>query len=110
MINPSLPLTDLHRHLDGNIRPETILHLSQKHNLSLPSNSLDTLIPHVRVMNQEPDLMSFLSKLDWGVKMLADYDARRQVAYENIEDAVSVGIDYTELRFSPRYMAMTRTT
>ncbi|WP_067516617.1 adenosine deaminase [Endozoicomonas ascidiicola] len=107
MITPSMPLTDIHRHLDGNIRPETILELGRKYNLELPANNLEALIPHVRVISQEPDLVSFLSKLDWGVKVLADYDACRQIAYENVEDALNARIDYAELRFSPGYMAMT---
>ncbi|PQQ29006.1 adenosine deaminase, partial [Photorhabdus luminescens] len=33
MIDIKLPLTDLHRHLDGNIRPETILYLATQHNI-----------------------------------------------------------------------------
>ena len=107
MIDTSIPLTDIHRHLDGNIRPQTILELGRKHNLELPANNLETLIPHVRVTSQEPDLVSFLTKLDWGVKVLADYDACRRVAYENVEDALNARIDYAELRFSPWYMAMT---
>lgn len=44
--------------------------------------------------------MSFLSKLDWGVKMLASVDACRRVAFENIEDAARNGLHYVELRFS----------
>ena len=38
--------------------------------------------------------------------MLGDYDACRRIAIENVEDAAAQGIDYTELRFSPYYMAM----
>ncbi|USE37768.1 adenosine deaminase [Endozoicomonas sp. SCSIO W0465] len=106
MITSSIPVTDIHRHLDGNIRPETILALGHKHRLPLPADTLEDLIPHVRVMSQEPNLVSFLSKLDWGVKVLADYDACRRVAYENVEDAMNARIDYAELRFSPWYMAM----
>ncbi|WP_422449585.1 adenosine deaminase [Endozoicomonas sp. ALB091] len=107
MITPAIPLTDIHRHLDGNIRPATILDLGRKNNLQLPADNLKDLIPHVRVISQEPDLVSFLSKLDWGVKVLADYDDCRRIAYENVEDAMNARIDYTELRFSPGYMAMT---
>lgn len=106
MIHKDLPLTDIHRHLDGNIRAQTILELGRQHNIALPADSLDALRPHVQVTSLEPDLVSFLSKLDWGVKVLADLDACRRVAYENIEDAARNGIDYVELRFSPRYMAM----
>ena len=106
MITQSIPLTDLHRHLDGNIRPATIFELGQKYNMQLPADTLEGLIPHVQVISQEPDLVSFLGKLDWGVKVLADYDACRRVAYENVEDAQAARIDYAELRFSPWYMAM----
>lgn len=87
MIDTTLPLTDIHRHLDGNIRPQTILELGRQYNISLPAQSLETLIPHVQVIANEPDLVSFLAKLDWGVKVLASLDACRRVAFENIEDA-----------------------
>ena len=107
MIDTTLPLTDIHRHLDGNIRAQTILDLGRQHNLTLPASSLEALIPHVQVTSNEPDLVSYLSKLDWGVKVLADLDACRRVAYENIEDAARNGLHYVELRFSPGYMAMT---
>ncbi|MDA8480044.1 adenosine deaminase [Citrobacter sp. Awk 4] len=106
MIDTSLPLTDVHRHLDGNIRAQTILDLGRQFNVSLPAQTLETLIPHVQVTSTEPDLVSFLSKLDWGVKVLASLDACRRVAYENVEDAARNGLHYVELRFSPGYMAM----
>ncbi|BBR59098.1 adenosine deaminase [Klebsiella sp. WP4-W18-ESBL-05] len=106
MIDTNLPLTDVHRHLDGNIRAQTILDLGRQYNLTLPASTLDALLPHVQVTSNEPDLVSFLSKLDWGVKVLASLDACRRVAYENVEDAARNGLHYVELRFSPRYMAM----
>ncbi|WP_116474688.1 adenosine deaminase [Zobellella maritima] len=107
MIDPSLPLLDLHRHLDGNIRASTILELGRTFDMMLPATDLAGLRPHVQVMDNAPDLVSFLSKLDWGVKVLGDYDACRRVAFENVEDLQAAGIDYAELRFSPAYMAMT---
>ncbi len=66
MIDLTLPLTDIHRHLDGNIRAQTILDLGRQYNLALPADTLDTLRPHVQVTSNEPDLVSFLAKLDWG--------------------------------------------
>lgn len=107
MIDPNLPLTDIHRHLDGNIRAQTILDLGRQYNLPLPAQTLDALRPHVQVTSNEPDLVSFLAKLDWGVKVLASLDACRRVAYENMQDAALNGLHYVELRFSPGYMAMT---
>ncbi|WP_413699340.1 adenosine deaminase [Psychromonas sp. KJ10-10] len=106
MITSNLPLTDIHRHLDGNIRTQTILELGQKFALPLPADSVELLRPHVQVVETEPNLVAFLSKLDWGVAVLGDLDACRRVAYENVEDAKNARIDYAELRFSPYYMAM----
>ncbi|EKT56181.1 adenosine deaminase [Providencia sneebia] len=106
MINKKLPLTDIHRHLDGNIRPETILSLAQQHNIQLPAYEIEALRPHVQIITQEANLVSFLQKLDWGVAVLADLDACKRIAQENVEDAYNAGIDYAELRFSPYYMAM----
>ena len=106
MITKSLPATDLHRHLDGNIRTQTILELGQKFGIALPANNIKDLTPHVQIVEAEPSLVAFLSKLDWGVAVLGDLDACRRVAYENVEDALNAQIDYAELRFSPYYMAM----
>ncbi|MDW6018585.1 adenosine deaminase [Vibrio plantisponsor] len=106
MITKNLPLTDLHRHLDGNIRTQTILDLGTKFGVKLPANNIIDLTPHVQIVEAEPSLVAFLSKLDWGVAVLGDLDACRRVAYENVEDALNAQIDYAELRFSPYYMAM----
>lgn len=106
MITKNLPLTDLHRHLDGNIRTQTILDLGTKFGVKLPANNIIDLTPYVQIVEAEPSLVAFLSKLDWGVAVLGDLDACRRVAYENVEDALNAQIDYAELRFSPYYMAM----
>lgn len=106
MITTHLPLTDIHRHLDGNIRIQTILDLGQQFALDLPAYTHESLRPFVQVVETAPNLVAFLSKLDWGVAVLGDLDACRRVAYENVEDAKNARIDYAELRFSPYYMAM----
>ncbi|MGX9417929.1 adenosine deaminase [Vibrio sp. WJH972] len=106
MINRSLPLTDIHRHLDGNIRTQTIIDLGRTHDVALPSFDIDKLTPYVQVVENEPSLIAFLSKLDWGVKVLGDLEACRRIAIENVEDVFHAGIDYAELRFSPYYMAL----
>lgn len=99
------PLIDLHRHLDGSVRLETILDLGRLHKIPLPGNSLDELRPHVVVTTPQPGLIEFLAKFKWMTAVLADYEACRRVARENVEDAHREGIRYIELRFSPAFMA-----
>lgn len=105
MIDPQLPLVDIHRHLDGNIRPETIWDLATRHNISLPAKDLDELRPLCQIQDKTADLLAFLSRLDYGISVLADTDACYRIAYENMQDAKRAGLDYVELRFSPFYMA-----
>lgn len=105
MIDPSLPLIDLHRHLEGAIRLETILELGRKHNLPLPAWDLESLRPHVQVTGPQPGVMAFITKIELVVGVLVDYQACRRVAYENVQDAQREGLDYLELRFSPWFMA-----
>ena len=106
MIKSTLPLLDLHRHLDGNIRPATIWQLANQNEITLPTNNLEAFIPYVQIQDSEANLLAFLKKLDWGVAVLKNLDDIKRVAYENVEDAFNAGLTYAELRFSPYYMAM----
>jgi adenosine deaminase len=111
MIDTTLPLIDLHRHLDGSVRLQTILDLGRQHNLPLPAWDIEGLRPHVQVIQSPsssatmPGVMAFIAKFKWMTEVLVDADACRRVAYENVEDAHREGIDYIELRFSPCFMA-----
>lgn len=99
------PLIDLHRHLDGSVRLSTILELGRQHGIPLPADTLEELRPHVVITTPQPGLLEFLAKFRWMTGVLADYDACRRVARENVEDARREGIRYLELRFSPLFMA-----
>ncbi|MFK7802515.1 MAG: adenosine deaminase [Anaerolineae bacterium] len=105
-INPHLPFIDLHRHLDGSVRIETILELGIQHNQPLPAFELELLRPFVQVSEPQPGLLAFFEKFKWQTIILVDYEACYRIAYENVIDARNEGIDYIELRFSPWFMAL----
>lgn len=102
----TLPLLDLHRHLDGNIRPATIWQLAEHSGIKLPADSLEAFIPQTIIQHRVDNLLEFLTKLDYGVSVLTHVKDCYRVAYENMQDAQLAGLDYVELRFSPYYMAM----
>jgi adenosine deaminase len=104
-IDPNLPLIDLHRHLDGSVRLQTILALGLQHKLPLPATTVEGLRPFAQVTTPVPGLLPFFQKFKWHIGVLVDYDACQRIAYENVEDAVNEGIDYIELRFSPWFMS-----
>lgn len=105
MIDKTIPLVDLHRHLDGNIQPQVIWDLAQKHHISMQAKNIADVERLSQIQDKTSDLMAFLAKLDLGVSVLADADACYTVAYENMRNAKDTGLDYVELRFSPYYMA-----
>ncbi len=105
MIDPSLPLIDLHHHLDGSVRLQTILDVGLKHNIPLPAKTLEGLRPHVHVTGPEPGVLSFFKKFQTLTSIMVSPEVCRRIAYENVEDARNEGIDYIELRFSPWFMA-----
>ena len=86
MIDPALPRIDLHRHLDGNVRLETILDLGRRHNVALPGDSIETLRPHVEVPGRQVGLMPFLARL-------LEISGWRSVALAAVVEAVIAGVE-----------------
>ena len=105
MIHTNYPLVELHRHLDGSVRLETILDIGLKHNLPLPADTLEGLRPYVQVTEAKPSILDFFEKFEWLTAIMLDEESCRRIAYENVEDAKNEGLDYIELRFSPWFMA-----
>jgi adenosine deaminase len=104
-LDPNFPLCDLHRHLDGSIRIQTILELAEQHGVVLPANTPDALKPYVQVFDSVSGLVGFIAKFRYLTEVLVDTQACYRIARENVEDALAEGIDYIELRFSPWFMA-----
>lgn len=99
-----LPLVDLHRHLDGNVRLATVLAISREHGVELPADTVEGLRPYGQVQGVTPSLMDFIAKFELLKLAFVDEDAIARIAEENVEDAFSEGIDYIELRLSPAFM------
>ena len=70
MIADDLPLCELHRHLDGSVRVETILELADQHGLTLPADTVEGLTPYVHIDDAEPGLMAFLARFRYLVEIL----------------------------------------
>ena len=104
-VRAGFPLVELHRHLDGNVRPATVVDLARQHGLALPAWTLEELRPHLQITEREPSLVAFLAKFALLRRVMVDYDAVRRIVRENLEDAAREGIDAIELRFSPWFMA-----
>lgn len=107
MIDQYLPLIDLHRHLEGCVRLETLIEIAQEHNLQYPASTVDDLRPLLQVTEQQADVMAFIARFDLITQAMVNPECCRRFAYENVQIAKAEGIDYLELRFSPLFMAQT---
>lgn len=96
-----LPKIDLHLHLDGAVRPQTILELGRAHGISLPADTVEGLTPHVRVPPDCRSLARFLKTFDVWYPVLRFPDAMTRIAREVCEDAARDNVVYFETRFCP---------
>ena len=101
-----IPLVDLHRHLDGSVRFETIFEYAQRHN-KLPVESKQEFSDYVYVKEPVDNILEFFKRFEWQTLPMDSFEMIERITFESIEDAQFEGIQYLELRFSPLFMAKT---
>ncbi|XP_078723509.1 adenosine deaminase [Lampetra fluviatilis] len=96
---------ELHIHLDGAIRPSTILEFAKKRGVKLPADTEREL--HGCLSYGEPSsLTKFLEYFALYMPAIAgDREAIRRVAYELVADKAGQGVVYLEARYSPQLLA-----
>lgn len=97
----SLPKVDLHCHLDGSLRVETLWELAQARGVELPVESLDSLKDFFIVKKSFINLTEYLERFKFVLPVLQDSEALSRVAYELALDAAAEGVLYLEVRYSP---------
>jgi adenosine deaminase len=100
-----LPKVDLHRHLEGSLRLQTLADIAQEHGIDLPSYDIEQLRPFLTVTDEEPDFHRFLEKFHLLRRFYPTQAAIERVAYEAVADAAADNIKYLELRFNPVALA-----
>jgi adenosine deaminase len=98
-----LPKVLLHDHLDGGLRPNTIINLSQQHNLELPENDPERLARWFHEGSNRGNLTEYLKGFTYTTGVMQTEHALHRVAFEMMEDMKKDGVAYVETRFSPLY-------
>lgn len=97
----SLPKVVLHDHLDGGLRPSTVIELADASGWSLPTTDESELAAWFTAGAATKDLSKYLATFEHTVGVMQTADALRRVAEEAVADLVADGIVYAELRFAP---------
>ena len=96
----TLPKTDLHVHLDGSVRPGTMLDLAAAAGIELPVTDVDALAAYMHV-DEGGDLVDYLARFETTLQLMQTDAAVERIAYELAEDAAAENVRYMEVRFCP---------
>lgn len=101
----ALPKIELHRHLEGSLRLETLAAIGLEHGVDLPSYDMEKLRPYVQITDDPPDFHRFLEKFRFLRRFYSKRESIERVAYEAVADAALDNVKYMELRFNPATLA-----
>lgn len=96
-----LPKTDLHVHLDGSLRLETMLELAKEQKVPLPSSEVDGLREAIGCGKHFGSLVDYLRGFDITLTVLQTAEGLERTAFELAEDAHLENVRYMEVRYSP---------
>ncbi len=100
----SLPKVELHRHLEGAVRPATILDLFRKNRREYLDTPLCEILPRIQITGFERSLADFLARFEFFMPCIHTASDISRITAEAIEDCANDGIVYAELRFSPAFI------
>lgn len=96
-----LPKVSLHDHLDGGLRPQTIIELSAEIGHKLPATDAEALADWFHESADSGSLPRYLETFEHTLAVMQTRDALIRVAREFVEDLAADGVIYGEVRYAP---------
>ena len=96
-----LPKVSLHDHLDGGLRPQTIIELADELDLELPAGDAGSLGRWFAEQADSDSLVDYLKTFDVATAVMQTRQGLRRVARDFVGDLVADGVVYGEVRWAP---------
>jgi adenosine deaminase len=97
----ALPKAELHLHLDGSVRPKTVLDLAKQGGVPLPTEDLEKLRDFLEATDSTSSLVEYIEYFQLPIAVLQSVPALERATYELCEDLKKDNVRYAEIRYGP---------
>ena len=95
-----LPKVELHCHLDGSLRINTIIDIAKRNKIKIPSYDPVALSKIISLNRQKISLEDYIALFHITLSVMQDEKSLERISYELMEDLASDNVYYAEIRFS----------
>lgn len=97
----AIPKAELHLHLDGSVRPKTVLELAKQNGVPLPSEDPAKLPDFLEANDNTASLVEYITYFELPIAVLQTVPALERATYELCEDLRHDNVRYAEIRYGP---------
>jgi adenosine deaminase len=97
----AIPKAELHLHLDGSVRPKTVLELARQGGVPLPTDDLKKLKDYLEATDSTSSLVEYIEYFQLPIAVLQSAPALERATYELCEDLKNDNVRYAEIRYGP---------
>ena len=97
----ALPKAELHLHLDGSVRPKTVLELAAQGGVPVPTQDLERLTDYLQATDSTASLVEYITYFELPIAVLQTVVALERATYELCEDLHKDNVRYAEIRYGP---------
>lgn len=97
----AIPKAELHLHLDGSVRPRTVLELARENGVSLPTQDPVKLLDFLEANDRTSSLVEYITYFELPIAVLQTVPALERTTYELCQDVARDNVRYVEIRYGP---------